>query len=147
MDWTNIKYFKPHEFDDPLSYGSGELIDPMLVALMDDLRDIAECPIITHAKVGGAVDVFGKHGHSENSFHLKWNGSMALDFHFKTDADPRTQYSWVEGMGFGGAGVYYCWHWNGKLLPIGFHIDLRPLDRIQRWVCRERGEYNFLLGR
>ena len=147
MDWTNIKYFHPHEFDDPLYPGSGESIDGELVYDMDCLRGKVACPIITHAKVGGAVDVSGKHGHSSNSFHLQWNGSKALDFHFKTNADPRTQYLWVEEMGFTGIGVYYCWHWDGKLLPIAFHVDLRPVDRIQRWVCRERGEYNFLLGR
>ena len=147
IDWANIRYFHPHEFDDPLYPGSGKSIDGELVTLLDNVRIQTGWPIIIHAKVGGAVDVSGKHGHSSNSFHLQWNGCLAADFHFLTNAPPRAQYAWIEKQEFTGIGVYYCWHWNGKLLPIAFHVDKRPVDRIQRWVCRERGEYNFLLGR
>ena len=151
-DWTKIRYFTPKEFDDPLYPGSGGDIDSALVYKLDIMRGRAEeydpkILCITHATVGGAVCVGGSSGHALNSFHLKWNGAKACDFHFKTDVDPRKQYKWVEEMGFTGIGVYYCWHWNGKLLPIGFHVDLRPIDRLQRWVCREKGKYEFLLGR
>jgi hypothetical protein len=153
MDWSNIRHFQQKEFDDPLYPGSGEGIDSALVYKMDTMRGRAEeedpqVKCIIHGKVGGAVDVAGKHGHALNSFHLKWNGAKAVDFHFKTHIDPRLQYFlWVEPMKFPAIGIYYCWHWNGKLLPVGFHIDLRPTHRVQRWTCREKGKYEYLLGR
>jgi hypothetical protein len=148
LDWKSINHFIPKEFDDPLYPGSGEGIDSALVYKLDTLRGRAGCPIIIHAKVGGAVDVAGKHGHALNSFHLKWNGAKAVDFHFRNNLDPRQQYFlWVEPMELPAIGIYYCWHWNGKLLPVGFHVDLRASHRVQRWVCREKGKYEFLLGR
>ena len=147
MDWTKIDHFIQKEFDDPLYPGSGSCIDSQLVHKMEALRVKGGCPIITHWKVGGAVDVSGNHGHSENSFHLEGNGAKAVDFHFKTIEAPRTQYRWVEEIGFGGVGVYYWQRWNGVLWPIAFHVDLRDVNRLQRWVCREKGKYEFLLGR
>lgn len=146
FDWKNIEYFVMSEFADPLYPGSGEGIDSALVYKLDKMRHKADCPIIIHAKVGGAVDVFGNHGHAPNSFHLKRNGCRAADFHFKTDASPRTQYFWVEQMGFPAFGLYYDWKWNYKLLPIGFHVDLRPMSRLERWVRRD-GKYDLWLGR
>ena len=147
LDWSTIRFFVQKEFDDPLYPGSGESIDSALVYKMDTLRGRVGCQIITHWRVGGAVDVVGSHNHAKNSFHLVWNGAKACDFHFKTDTDPRQQYRWVEEMFFPGLGVYYCHKWNGKLLPVDFHIDLRPADRLQRWVCRTEKDYIYLLGR
>ena len=149
LDWSTIEYFKSEEFDDPLHPGSGEAIDPELVHKLDILRGRIKKPIIIHGMVGGAVDVAGNHGHSKNSYHLAANGCKAADFHFKTYHNPRQQYLWVESMQFNGVGVYYCWHWDGKLLPIGFHVDVADdaYKRPQRWVCREKGNYVYLLGR
>jgi hypothetical protein len=145
-NWDDIKYFTAEEFADPLYPGSGMLIHFPLVIKLDHLRECIKCPIITHWAVGGCVDVNGVHGHSSNSFHLAKNKCMAVDFHFDTGIDPREQYYYVEREGFGGIGVYYDWHWNGKLLPIAFHVDSRGLDKIQRWK-HVHGEYLYLLGR
>ncbi len=154
LDWTKIRYFTPKEFDDPLYPGSGDSIDSALVYKLDEMRIRAmdhdpNILCITHAKVGGAVDVSGNHDHSEDSFHLKWNGCLAVDFHFITKIPPRGQYTlFVEQMGFPGAGIYYDQQWNNKPLPIAFHVDLgkNTWKRPQRWV-RRNGEYLYLLGR
>ena len=145
--WKKVKYFDPEQFDDPNYPESGKNINGILLFQLEKLRKETKWPIITHAIVGGCVDVDGSHGHSNASLHLISNGARACDFHFKTDADPRLQYREIERIGFGGIGIYYNWRWGGKLLPIGFHVDVRPLERYQRWVCRKKGEYLYLLGR
>lgn len=147
LSWKYIKYFQPKEFEDPHYGGSGENIDGILLFELEKLRKHTGWPIITHTHVGGCVDIDGAWGHSQNSYHLFKNGCKACDFHFKTDADPRTQYKAIEDMHFSGIGIYYWWHWNGILLPVGFHVDMRPLNRLQRWVSRKQGEYMYLLGR
>jgi len=145
INWDHVKdFFKPREFDDPHYPGSGKNFNGALFAKLYSLRKRTGWPIITHYGVGGCIDVDGRWGHSPNSYHLLKNGG-ACDFHFDTDADPRKQYRMVEEALFGGIGVYYTWLWDGKLLPIAFHVDDRP--RIQRWVCRNKGEYLYLLGR
>jgi len=30
---------------------------------------------------------------------------------------------------------------------LGIHVDMRPKNRLQRWVCRKKGDYLYLLGR
>jgi len=81
MDWNNIEYFEESDFDDPLYPGSGENIDPLLVFEMDSLRRATGWPIIIHRllttlpngeifSIGGAVDMYGEHGHSKGSYHL-----------------------------------------------------------------------------
>ena len=147
INWKRVRHFEPWEFDDPLFPGSGEHIDPVLLFQLDKLRHEMGWPIITHWEVGGCIDMEGKHGHASNSYHLYKNGSKAVDFHFETDADPRTQYHQVELMGFTGIGIYFWWRWNGKLLPMGFHVDLRPVNRTQKWRSDKKGEYIYLLGR
>ena len=144
IKWDKVKYFEQHEFDDPKYPGSGELMHFKVVYALDHLRECAGCPIIVLA----AVDVNGDHGHADNSYHLAKNGCQAVDFYFKTDKPPREQYYYVEKTGFGGVGVYLnIWHdKKGDLLPIGFHTDSRPINRLQRWSCRMKGRYNYLLG-
>ena len=146
MDWNNIEFFEQSEFDDPLYPGSGENIDALIVLALDSLRRGTGWPMIVHTIVGGAVDMYGKHGHADESYHLLKNGCKAADWHFVTDAPYRLQYRAVEKMGFNGIGIYLkLWKWNGKILQIGFHTDRRPKELIQRWLCRKKGKYFYLL--
>jgi hypothetical protein len=144
--WSEIEYFEQDEFDDPLYPGSGKHISYALVHMMDMLRGLTGWPIVVHHAVGGAVDMYGEHGHSDNSYHLFKQGCLAADWHFVTDAPYRRQYQAVEAMQFTGIGIYLnLWKWNGKILPIGFHTDVRPAEKIQRWSCKKKGEYFYLL--
>jgi len=144
IKWDKVKHFDQDEFDDPKHPGSGELINYKIVYKLDHLREVINCPIIVTA----AVDVYGEHGHSKNSYHLAKNHCQAVDFYIKTDKLPREQYYYVEKEGFGGIGCYLnLWHnKKGKLLPIAFHVDSRPISRLQRWSCRMKGDYQYLLG-
>ena len=145
MDWDEIKYFKPSEFNDPGIPGSWEYMDPETIQRLDILREKTGWPIITHNKFGlrGCVCVSPK-GHSPNSLHYATNkeGCSAVDWHFGCDADPRVQAMQVMRSGFPRIGVYYDWHWDGELLQIGFHTDLG--SRPQVWK-RQKGKYFYLL--
>ena len=134
MHWEQIRYFTPEEFQDPDAPGSGELIASTLLLLLDKLRHETGWPIVTHWQVGGCIDVNGTHGHARHSYHREDRGCRAVDFHFKTTTSPGEQYYELSKQGFPGIGVYYDWHWGGKSLPIGFHVDTRPKAKTQRWV-------------
>ena len=143
IEWKKIPEFAREEFDDPLHPGSGDLIHPELFKKILHLRRITGWPMIPHGIVGGCVDVDGSHGHAKDSLHLQRMGCKAIDFHFNTNESTRKQFYFVEGL-FPGVGVYYDWHWFGYQLKIGFHVDMRPWDRMQRWTRRD-GEYFYLL--
>jgi len=146
INWNKVRYFKREEFDDPNYPGSGENIDGILLFMLDRLRHETGWPIITHWKVGGCVDVDGTHGHAPHSYHLKKSGSRAVDFHFGTTASSREQFYNVIKSGFTGIGVYIdVWKWNGHVLPIAFHVDIRPKTETQIWTCRKKGEYIYVL--
>jgi len=144
IEWNKIPEFAREEFDDPNHPGSGDLIDPVLFSKILTMRRYTGWPTVIHGIVGGAVDVDGRHGHAKSSLHLKKMGCKAADFHFNTEAPTREQYNIVRQFGFSGVGIYYDWHWFGEQLRIGFHVDDRPRDRIQRWTRRD-GEYFYLL--
>jgi hypothetical protein len=144
ISWEHVRYFRREEFDDPAYPGSGDFIDGEALFLLDKMRHETGWPIITHAVAGGAVDIDGRYGHESQSYHLLKMGCKAVDFHFSTDATARTQYDMVELMHWPGIGVYFDWHWKGRRLSIGFHVDKRPMERIQRWR-RENGQYIYLL--
>lgn len=145
INWNEFNYFKSYEFDDPKYTGSGDLIDINTLKKLESLRIETGWPIKTHWAVGGCVDVDGVHGHSSNSCHLLKNGASAVDFHFDTDASPRVQLYHVINSGFCGIGCYYDWHWDGKLLKIGFHVDNRDINKAQVWK-REKGKYIYLIN-
>ena len=139
IHWNCVRYFGAHEFEDPLYPGSGELIDGTLLLLLDKMRHETEWPIVPHGAVGGCVDVEGKHGHADDSMHLKRNGCKAVDFHFLTYEPLEVQFNFVCRYGFPGIGVYPEWRPGA-----GFHIDMRPIDRTQHWIFRN-GVYNYFL--
>ncbi len=102
-------------------------------------------PVIVHWQVGGAVDVDGSHGHSDDSYHLAVNGYMATDFHFETRASIRVQFNALLYGGFHtGIGYYPHWAYSGKNCP-GWHVDLRPPKKTQFWERRRDGSYVYFL--
>ena len=143
--WNRIKHFKPEEFEDPEAPGSWIHMDPETVLGLDRLRETTGWPIVTHNRCGirGCVCI-RRAGHSDNSRHYADHpaGCSAVDFHFVTDAAAREQAIAVLRSGFGGIGIYYDWHWNGRPLPVGFHVDRRMFP--QMWN-RAAGEYIYLL--
>ena len=145
LDWKSIKNFSPDEFDDPEEPGSWRHMDPMSIIELNNLRKRAMVPIITHNKFGlrGCVCV-RPDGHSEDSRHYVDNECDAIDWHFDTDADPRSQVMFVlKKSGFTGIGIYYDWKWkDGEPLSVGFHTDRRKRQQIWR---RENGKYIYLL--
>ena len=146
IKWDNVDNFESYEFDDPSNKGSGDDINIELLLKLSLLREKTGWPIVTHWQVGGCVDVDGSHGHSSNSYHLLKNGAGAADFHFNTTTSIRVQFYNVLNAGFSGIGCYYDWHWDNKLLPIGFHVDVRPIETTQIWK-REKMEYIYLMNR
>jgi hypothetical protein len=142
INWKLVKNFTREEFDDPDFPGSGDLINPIVVFKLDHLRSITGWPIITHNKYGlhGCVCV-KKEGHTEESLHYTPD-CMAVDFHFNTKIDSRAQVRAVLSSNFGGVGIYYDWKWEGKKLPIGFHVDVR--SNLQLWRRTDKG-YIYLL--
>jgi len=144
--WDLVKeYFKPREFDDPAYPNSGEQIDDELLLKLYRLREETGWAIITHWQVGGAIDVDGRYGHAPNSYHLLKNGAKAVDFHFKTNAPVNLQIYYVLKQGFGGVGIYYDWHWNGKPLPVGFHVDVRSERNFVVWKRIHR-QYIYIIS-
>ena len=145
MDWMNIDYFTPEEFNDPEVPGSSKHMNLVTIAYLDALRNWTGWPIITHNKFGlrGCVCV-NPAGHSENSRHYinHPDGCSAVDWHFVCDADPREQALMVLQSGFSGIGIYYDWLWEGKELAVGFHTDIRSYPQIWK---REKGVYTCLL--
>ena len=143
IHWQNVRYFSPAEFDDPLHPGSGENIDGKLLLSMDKLRHETGWPIKIHTEHGGAVDVDGTHGHAPHSLHRLALGAMAVDWHFMCDASIRAQVRAVLKFGFGGTGIYINMVWG---IPVGFHTDVRDVEKYQVWKCAYKGKYVYLVG-
>ena len=145
ISWKHVKHFKPIEFSDPDVPDSGMLIDGTTLFILEDLRSRVGWPIITHWKVGGCNDIYGTHGHSNNSYHLEKNGCKAVDFHFATNVPARIQIHKVLTSNFTGIGIYQnIWKWNSRVLSVGFHVDTRPVEQTQVWK-RENGKYIYLI--
>jgi hypothetical protein len=136
------KYFKPSEFDDPHYPGSGIEMNTETIIWLYDLRMKCKWPIIPHGKVGGCVDMDGKWGHEDRSYHLKKQGCKAVDFHFESSAPIRQQIWYViKESNFNGIGLYFDWMWNGNVCHVGFHVDIRPAKEMQLWKRVVRGIY------
>ncbi len=142
MDWSRIRHFTPDEFDDPNYPGSHQMMDPLTIIRLDQLRHQTGWKIITHNKFGLRSCVcVDKDGHASSSLHYPPHCS-AVDFHFDTGIDPRAQVMKVLRSGFTGIGIYYDWHWDNLALPVGFHVDGR--SRPQIWK-RLNGKYIYFL--
>lgn len=144
MDWSAVRHFRPEEFDDPEAPGSHAHVDPATVYLLDTLRTQTGWAIVTHNKFGlrGCVCVRPA-GHSPDSLHYVEHGASAVDFHFDArGCDVRAQAQAVLHSGFSGVGLYTDWRWNGRRLPIAFHVDRRRRPQIWR---RMDGQYVYLL--
>ena len=133
--FSMIGHFAPKEFNDKFFPGSWKHMDEQTVFKIEETREVSGWPIVIHA----AVCYEGTCGHSANSYHLRKNGCRAVDFHFKTAASLREQYLVLEELAWNGIGVYP--HWNYP----GFHVDMRPEHRVQRWTRDKYNKYHYLL--
>ena len=145
IHWQKVRHFQKSEFDDPSHPGSGELIDGVILLMLDELRERTGWPIDTMWETGGCVDVNGTHGHADRSFHRLDMGAKAVDFFFETKESTRKQYFYVCSAGFPGIGIYHNWKYNGKPIPIGFHVDRRPIEVCQWWRRMPDGRYVYFL--
>jgi len=151
----DVQYFKRWQFDDPRScyIGSGWLIEPKLVNMLDELTDRTGWNIVIHHAVGGAVVMDDKMDDKRfclDEHHLRNKGYCAADFHFETNAPPRAQFYEVMYTGFTGIGVFtnlaigtYTRD-EYDILPIAFHVDLRSPSESQIWTCNERNDNRYL---
>ncbi|MBN1574564.1 MAG: hypothetical protein JW984_15310 [Deltaproteobacteria bacterium] len=138
-DWENIKYFSPEE-----RWGDPHKMERELIFLLDDLRDIFECPFVIHC----GLDLYG---HSKDSRHhvpvkdsdgnILYHYADAADFHivgidYKDAVDLMTAFIGPPPGGLAvankiGLGIYP--HWYGP----GFHLDTRGSRA--RWGAVDRG--------
>lgn len=65
IDWTQVRHFKRSEFDSPDTPGSGDRMNPLLIAILDTIREERGRPVIItsgfrtpaqNAKVGGVLN-------------------------------------------------------------------------------------------
>ena len=144
--WKSVVRFKPREFDDPQFPGSGIHIDAHLVLLLDKLALSTNYRIMTHWKIGGAIDMQGTHGHARKSYHRYDMGCRACDFHMLDhDYQPltinlREQYIKICEAGFSCVIVYPWW----KPYPGGFHADVRPRTIANHMYSPSYKEYTVL---
>lgn len=151
----DIKYFMRWQFDDPRTcyIGSGWLINPELVYMLDELIERTGWNIIPHHSVGGCVVLDEKMNDKRfclDKHHLQSHKHCAVDFHFETNAPPREQFWEVYSVGFTGIGIFTnlaIGTYNRDefdILPVAFHVDLRSPSEAQIWTCDKRGHNKYL---
>lgn len=144
IDWSLVR-LRPEDFSDPDYPESWKYMDPETILELNGIEEKTGLRVVTHNRYGirGCV-CMKREGHSDISLHYFDNpeGCSAVDFHFEAEVDSRLLIRTVLRSGFNGVGYYYDWHWEGKLLPVGFHVDRRRRPQVWR---REKGEYFYLL--
>jgi uncharacterized protein YcbK (DUF882 family) len=126
MVWNNIKYFRPTE-----NWGDSKRMNPMLLILLDKLRDIIGKPISINCG-------YETEGHEPNSQHGYGN---AVDFHVKGMKFKEANQQILAALDIiiiagrkasdlVGYGIYP--HWN----TAGFHLDVRGYKA--RWGALNR---------
>jgi len=151
----DVQNFMRWQFDDPRHcyIGSGWLINPEVVYMLDDLADRTGWKIVPHYSIGGGIVMDDKIDDKRfclDVHHKRDGGHCAIDFHFEIDAPPREQFYEVYSAGFTGIGIFTnlavgTYDRDGyDILPIAFHVDLRAKHEAQVWVCSERGINKYL---
>jgi hypothetical protein len=145
IDWSKVKHFEREEFDHP------DKIEPVLIYLLDKLRDRVGAPCIVHCDY--RREDAGKSYHAWKMGTDK-NGEpiykcLAIDFHFKNLGKPGQllrgfeimdiiyNLEPIEGKRFNGIGYYFDWN------NVGFHVDIRPQDKKAMWVHDKHGYHYF----
>lgn len=87
MDWSQVKYFKPHEFDSPDAPGSGSKMNLEFVLKLDALREAVKSPLAIHsgfrtsdhnATVGGVDSSAHETGHAADIAALSSRGKFEI---------------------------------------------------------------------
>lgn len=120
--WDKVKHFEKKEWGD-----SPEKNVPVLVYILDDIRNIAGVPVYI-------IEAFATKGHAEYSYHYT---GLACDFYFKMGTiTPIEQFLVISQFkDIGGIG-YYPVHYHKN-----WHIDLRFTNQKLYWVYD--GKYHY----
>ena len=111
--WDNIRYFKPSEFDSPDEKGSGYNMNPELIRILDQCREICGFPFQINSgyRTKAYNESLKERGYnpSPNSAHMKY---MAVDIHMPSLSHMYQAVTTFRSLGIKRIGQYHTKNGN-----------------------------------